>query len=206
MTAAIKVDDKQRTNGAKETIDLSRPYTALVTLQGIAPMLMHRWNVEAVEEKSKAAKGSKGKKTDDLESYVYRTDEGHLGLPGVNFHACLCEAAKFYQDPRSPRKSLRDLAKAAIIAPGDVVPFAGKLIGWDYEDKRRVTVQRNGITRTRPALKEGWRITFEVTIALPEYMPEELLGRLVTDAGRLIGLGDFRPTYGRFVLAGLETV
>lgn len=62
-------------------------------------------------------------------------------------------------------------------------------------------VQRNGITRTRPAMKEGWAATVELMVNLPEYVAPILLRRVVDDAGRLIGVGDFRPTYGRFAVS-----
>lgn len=41
-------------------------------------------------------------------------------------------------------------------------------------------------------------------VNLPEYISPELLHALLTDAGRLIGVGDFRPTYGRFRVIRFE--
>ena len=73
------------------------------------------------------------------------------------------------------------------------------VVDWDFEDKRRVTVQRAGITRTRPAMKAGWRVTLELLVNLPEYRRH--LNDTLVNAGRLIGIGDFRPTYGRFAMA-----
>jgi hypothetical protein len=67
-----KLNGEQTSNGGKAIIDMSQPYIASVTLLGTAPLLFHAWNVEAVAEKAKAAKGSKAKKSDDVESYVYR--------------------------------------------------------------------------------------------------------------------------------------
>ncbi len=70
------------TNGGKQTVELGTPYTACVRIRGVADLLFHRWNCEAVAEKANAAKGSKAKKTDNIESYVYRTDAGVLAVPG----------------------------------------------------------------------------------------------------------------------------
>lgn len=41
-----------------------------VAIEGVADLLFHRWNCEAVDAKAKAAKNSAAKKTDDIESYV----------------------------------------------------------------------------------------------------------------------------------------
>lgn len=190
------VGGESPTNGAAETIGLTVPYTAVITIAGTADILFHRWNVEAVEEKSKAAKGSKAKKTDDIESYVYRNDEGELCLPGEYLRMAVIMASKFKQDPRSPRKSAFDLMKAALI---NLTPLASLgITEWDYEHKCRVTIQRNGITRVRPAVKAGWEATVQMMVTLPEYVSQHMLHELLSNAGRLIGVGDFRPTYGRF--------
>ena len=82
MATVIKLDEKQVTNGGEEAISFSYPYQVAVTLEGSAALLFHRWNCDAVEAKAKAAKGSAAKKTDDIESYVYRNDAGEICLPG----------------------------------------------------------------------------------------------------------------------------
>lgn len=190
------------TNGAKSTIDLSVPYVAEVAIQGVSDFLFHRWNCESVEEKSKAAKGSKAKKTDDVESYVYRMEDGELALPGEYLRMAIINAAKFRQDPRSPRKSAMDLYKAAVV-PLTILAPLGKAT-WDYEDKRRVVIQRNGVNRVRPALRAGWKAAFELMVNLPEYVSPDALNDVIQSAGRLVGVGDFRPTYGRFQVVGFR--
>lgn len=194
----IAIGGQAPTNGGQQTIELSMPYTVLVTVEGVADMLFHRWNPEAVDEKAKAAKGSKAKKSDDIESYVYRNDAGDLCVPGEYLRQAIIHAAKFRQDPRSPRKSAMDLYKAGVVALTQLASL-GKG-AWDYEDRRRVVVQRNGVNRTRPAMKSGWKAEFELLVNLPEYIPPHDLHDVVNAAGRLIGVGDFRPTYGRFAV------
>lgn len=200
------LDEKQTGNGGQEDIDITKPYRAIITVVGTAPILFHRWDVEAVAEKGKAAKGSKSKKTDNVESYVYRNGDGYIGVPGVNFAASLQEAGRYESDPRSPRKSLRDLIKASVIPLDAVALFEPKRKAWDYEDRCRAPVQRQGITRIRPALKEGWKISFVVMVTLPQYVSPELLNKLANSAGLIAGLCDHRPTYGRFTVAGFQVI
>ena len=184
------------TNGGAAIIAYTEPYIAQAVLVGISDFLFHRWNPDAVREKSRAAKGSKAKNTDDLESFVYRNEAGYLAIPGEYIRQAVIHAAKFRQDPRSPRKSAMDLYKAGIIAL--TVLCSLNESKWDYEDCRRVVVQRNGINRTRPAMKAGWTVTCEILVNLPEYISQSALLEMLVQAGRLIGLGDYRPTYGRF--------
>jgi hypothetical protein len=186
------------TNGAIATLQASEPYVVTTTIQGTADMLFHRWNCEAVEAKAAAAKGSKAKKSDDLESYVYRNDDNFLCLPGEYLRQSVIHAAKFRQDPRSPRKSAMDLYKAGVI---NLTPLASLgVTEWDYEHKCRVQVQRAGITRTRPAIKSGWTAEVQLLVNVPEYIDESSLHDVLSKAGKLIGVADFRPTYGRFCI------
>jgi hypothetical protein len=200
MNIAVRINEKS--NGAKSTIDSSVPYTVELTVEGVADLLFHRWNCEAVEAKAKATKNSKAKKEDDVETYIYRCDNGAIALPGEYLRQAIITAAKFRQDPRSPRKSAMDLFKAGIVC---LTPLAS--LGknqWDYLDTRRVTIQRNGINRTRPAMKAGWRAKFELMVNTPEYIDRQMLIDVIGQAGRLVGVGDFRPTFGRFAVVGFE--
>lgn len=196
MTKSKNIGGDSPTNGGKENIEISLPYSVKVTIKGNSDLLMHRWNCEEIETKSQAAKGSKSKKSDNIESYVYRDDKGFICLPGEYLRMSIINAAKYRQDPRSPRKSGMDLYKAAVACLNPLASLGVK--NWDYEDKRRVVIQRAGINRIRPAMKSGWKATFELMVNIPEYISPDDLNETIQVAGRLIGVGDFRPTYGRF--------
>lgn len=195
------------TNGAEVTINLEQPYIAEAQLRGVSALLFHRWNDEAVEAKAAARKGSKAKKSDDVESYVYRTEKGEIAIPGAYLKGAIAGpqgAAKFRQDPRSPRKSALDLYKAGVIVLTELATLG--TADWDYLDRRRVTVQRSGITRVRPAMLSGWEAKFELMVQTPEYIHPDELHEVLVQAGRLVGLADFRPTYGRFAVASFQVV
>jgi hypothetical protein len=196
------------------TIVQDEPYRVLLELTGDSVILFHRWQSDSVEAKSRAAKGSTAKKTDDVESYIWRDDNGHICLPGEYVRGSLVDprngAAKYQQDPRSPRKSALDLFRAGVVSLTDLAVITKadgeKASEWDYLDRRRVTVQRNGVTRERPALNAGWKAEVELMVLLPNYIGERLLHRTITDAGRLVGVGDFRPTFGRYSVTRFEVL
>jgi hypothetical protein len=191
-------------NDAAEAIGFEEPYAATMTLVGTAPLIFHRWSCEGVEEKANARKNSKAKKTDDLDSYVYRDEKKRICLPGDYLRLSLCNAAKFKQDPRSPRKSAYDLFKAALVSLEELCPLNGGVKDWDYIDQRRVTIQRSAITRKRPAFLKGWTVDVRIGVVLPEYVDPELLQEIATLSGRVIGLADMRPTYGRFRITSFK--
>lgn len=187
-------------NDGESTLILGRPYVAKVVVEGTCPLLFHRWSDDAVEAKGAAPKGSKARKTDDIETYVYRCPDNTIGIPGTYLKGSICNkengAAKYRQDPRSPRKSALDLYKAGVHVLTDLASLGKET--WDFLDRRRVKVQQSAVTRMRPGFWAGWAATFEVQVLTPEYIPHTELLSVLNDAGRLVGLADFRPTYGRF--------
>ena len=191
-------------NDAAESISFEEPYTVEITVEGTTSILFHRWSCESVEQKAKAGKNSKAKKTDDVESYVARNDAGELCIPGEYFRMSIINAAKFRQDPRSPRKSAMDLFRAGIVVDSELCSLGKK--NWDKIDQRRVQVQRAGITRHRPAMFPGWRTSVRLFVMLPEYISPAMLNEIVQSAGRLVGVGDHRPSYGRFAVTKFEVL
>ena len=75
---------------------------------------------------------------------------------------------------------------------------------WDYMDRRRVTVQRAGITRERPALAAGWSAQVVLLVTTPTHIDPILLRQTLVQAGRLVGVGDFRPSFGRFTVTEFD--
>ena len=200
-------------NDGEPDIIVGAPFVATVRIQGTSAILFHAWNNEAVAEKAAAKKGSAAKKTDNVESYVYRDEDGFICLPGQYLVGSLTDprngAAKYRQDPRSPRKSALDLFRAGVAALTELAPVipAGKdqpSREWDYLDSRRVMVQRQGVTRMRPAFLAGWTATVQLAVLTPEYISAQDLLDTLNKAGLLVGVGDFRPTFGRFAVTSYD--
>lgn len=181
---------------------IAMPFSVLCRIRGTSDLLFHRWSNEEVAGKAAAVKGGIAKKTDNVESYVYRNGNGEICIPGEYVRQAIIAAAKYRQDPRSPRKSAMDLVKAGLAC---LTPLASLGVKeWDYLDRRRVMIQRNGVTRTRPTMLAGWTCEVVFTILLPEYLDEDFVHDLFVQAGRLIGIADFRPTFGRFSVIHFE--
>src|SRR5687768_13451169 len=87
-------------NDAAFDIATGEPYVVAVTVEGTCPILFHAWSNEAVAEKAASAKGSASKKSDNTESYIVRTPDGLVGLPGTYLKGAIAGpngAAKFRQ-------------------------------------------------------------------------------------------------------------
>lgn len=206
MSTAMAISEP--TNGAASDIELCLPYVVNVTIEGSSDLLLHAWNCEAIAEKATAKKGSAAKKSDNIESYVLRNEDGVICLPSEYLRMSIVNSAKYRQDPRSPRKSAFDLFKAALVGLTPLCPITNVAKEtpktWDYEHRCRVQVQRAGVTRCRPAFRTGWRAEVPLMVLLPEYVSSRDLHETISAAGRLVGVGDFRPTYGRFQVVNFE--
>lgn len=198
---AKKIEVPEILNGVENPVKFETPYIVNVEIIGACPLIFHRWSNEGVAAKAAAKKGSKEKKSDNVEEFVYRDSDGHICLPGEYLRMAMVYAAKFKQDPRSPRKSAFDLFKAGIIPLTEMAKINGGTKNWDFIDQRRVVIQRNAITRMRPSFLKGWSAEIQIMINTPEYIDYQMFSEVLSTAGRLIGVGDFRPTYGRFDVA-----
>ena len=188
---------------------LTKPFMARVRIQGTQDILFHRWDNEVIETKAAAKKGSREKKIENPETYVYRNVKNEICIPGRYIVRAVVEAGRNFQDPRSSRRMAKDLVQAAVMCNEINSPILvhGKAVKkWEYEDRQRVVVMRAGITRTRPAFFKGWEAEFNLISLVPELITPDFLRKLVDNAGLLIGLGDYRPTYGRFRVVHWEVL
>jgi hypothetical protein len=211
MTTGRSENLSGTSNDGESDLVLEGPYTMKAKMVGVCPLLFHAWSCDAVAVKAAAAKGSQAKKSDNVESYVYRDERKHICLPGEYFRQSIIHAAKFRQDPRSPRKSAMDLFKAGVISTTEFAPImdstnetTGPKTDWDFLDRRRVVIKMSAITRERPAFRKGWAVEVDLQVLLPEYIDQALLQEVLVAAGRLVGVGDFRPTFGRFRVTAFE--
>lgn len=189
----------------KGIVVYNQPFTVEVVLEGVTPILFHRFDCDEMEAKGAARKGSIEKKTDNLESFVYRVPEtDELGFPSANLKQAIVQSAKFSQDPRSPRKSAMDIFKAGVKLTPEVASFGLKT--WDYVDRRGVVINHSRVPRSRPSLKSGWKLTYFIQVILPEYISESFLHEVLARAGITIGIAELRPDYGTFRIVKFERV
>ena len=108
---------------------------------------------------------SKGKKTydadEEAEMRTYRNDDGNLCVPSTQVRASILEASKVFKVGRSSAKTILN---HIIVEPFDLIELQtskGKAIQEYEQDQRRVVVQRSGIIRTRPVVKD-WQLSFSI--------------------------------------------
>lgn len=182
--------------------------TINVTIKSVCPMLMHSdRTANPLNEWTKKLKAvtSKRKKTDDdhaeissLEfqaSMYYEENKGYY-IPAANIEACLLNSAKHFKLGTMIKQSLIVPEDADFIFP-DKNKTPDKLYNMDgYVDMRTVKVGTSKTIRTRPIFTE-WECSFTAFLDTDKLNVEEF-ENIVNNAGKYVGLGDYRPRYGRF--------
>ena len=74
-----------------------------------------------------------------------------------------------------------------------------------YLDIRPAVVQRARIVRVRPAFSPGWLLDFQIEV-IDDQINSTLLQDVLVLAGKTVGIGDFRPKFGRFSVVKFEVV
>lgn len=182
------------------------------TIKGLSPILMHRFTEENEAQMGSGIRVSvraHGASPREIaEKKCYRDDDGNLYLPGANVLACIIGVGVYHKTGRSKLTTQKSsLIPAGVQVEEVICPFNTK----DFEvDSRSVVIPSTGgrVMQHRPRL-DDWELSFTLDID-EEMFSEKTVRLLVSDSGRKIGLGDYRPQrkgpFGRFSLTGWEVL
>lgn len=182
-------------------------YSLDVTIRGVAPLLQCRYPVPDLATLSKGARQVTGAPdyTEEWRDKLYVTSDDELYEPSSHIEAAMIAAAANFKIAGRRGKTYKDLFKAAVFVSPEMVPHGLKApdtLDTDadkrlYLDVRPVVINRSRIVRIRPAFKAGWTLAFTIDV-IDDQIAQELLHDILTLAGRTVGIGDYRPKFGRF--------
>ena len=175
-------------------------------VQGVAPILFNRMlegELEPPPGKSGKGRVTREERIEEAQQRVY-FDEHGLYLPAWNFKQCLLEGCK-RAGLKVGRGSLAPYL-AATIFPDQRLYFHKNEADFMHEwwGKRPPKTGGACIIR-RPALREGWELTFGLNM-MDERRTEGEVRRSLDEAGLLVGLGSWRPEYGRFIVVEWQVI
>jgi len=169
-----------------------------VTIEGTSPLLMNRPSM-LIGDISKDRKPLSDNYKTQAEEKLYLNDKGKLYQPSTHIYGALIEAGK--------HKKVVGKGKATY---SKVVGYAVQIEPYEIEHKKQkwevftcLAVNPNTKGRnplSRPMLRE-WELDFVITFDDTEIQPS-IMKELLDIAGRVVGIGDWRPTkkgfYGKF--------
>ena len=159
-------------------------YSVSVQVEGISPMMHHRYPLPDFANLSKGGKVKTGEKdySQEWREYLYVDGEGNIVHPATHFDGAMVKAAGGYKIQGARGKTYKDLFKGNVFVGPDNIPFGIKEpqeLDADadkelYLDVRPVVVQRARVVRIRPTFKAGWKLDFEITV-LDDQVPQNVL-------------------------------
>lgn len=180
-----------------------------ITLTGTAPLLMHNSRLaNPLDPAAKAVKrltGKRGKTDDDYEELARVEFAGGLYLdsdigpyiPSDNIARCIFDSAKL---SKMGTKVTRGVFITSEINPLVYKGPRDEQALWDAGWRHLASVKNPGqssrVMRCRPWFPE-WRVQAEGKLDASVLELDDLV-RIADTAGSLIGLGDWRPRFGRF--------
>lgn len=172
-----------------------------IKVEGIVPLLQHRFSTIS-EEEPKANKRGAGKYVplEEAERALYKDEKG-VYEPAEHLEACFVKEAANYKIPGQGKKTFKDAFKAGIIVEPRHIPIIpGKWI----VDNQAVVINRARIMRSRPRF-DKWSLVFKIQVT-DERITEAILKEVVGNAGKFVGVGDYRPKYGRFQVVSFKLI
>jgi hypothetical protein len=168
-----------------------------VEVRGIAPLLMHRYPEENGAPKSTRRTGAPNWES-EAESAKYVLPDGTLYQPSTHIEGALIKSASNFLIAGRGKRTYKDLIKGALVVLPEAIPHVHR----DHKVDARLVVNpstRGRIMRYRPRL-DRWSLAFTIHI-LDEQLSTETVQQILDHAGRYVGIGDYRPKFGRFTVA-----
>lgn len=186
--------------------------TMKVKLTGIRPIILHNGlladptNPIVLQQKAITAKKAKKTDADNLElarlewfGGLYLSESGRICIPCDNIERCI-------QQGGQKQRIGKDVQAGVFVQEPEIEidhpDISGKKIEKLYGDPRftirkGVKIQTSRIIRIRPMIPTGWTLAF--TLEFDETLINSRnLEQAILDAGTYVGLGDWRPKFGRF--------
>jgi hypothetical protein len=180
-----------------------------VTITGESPLLCNRFTDEAMEKVEKRTAsvvvGGRGTPREQAEKKVYGTTKAPA-IPGPNIFRAIIDAGKFHKAGKTQittaKTSLVPAGVALLEIECSLVPAA-----WEVDSRAVVNPATGGRMMAHRPRFDAWSLAFTLDVD-EEMFDERIVRALVDDAGKKIGLGDFRPSrkgpFGRFKVTRWE--
>lgn len=189
-------------------------YTVNTVIRGTAPLMQHRFPMPELSQMSKGGRKSTGAKDYSQEWREYLYTSGNMIIqPASHIEGAMTKAAAGFKVTGKRGASYKNLFSANVFidpieiphnvpVPDDLDCDADKPL---YIDMRPVIVMRARVVRLRPCFKPGWELSFAINI-IDDELPYEILSDVLNLAGKTVGIGDYRPKFGRFMVTKFELV
>jgi hypothetical protein len=177
--------------------------TVSVTIEGLEPGLLQKRFDEATTagllNEVKPTNKSKPTPEEEFEMGAYKLVDGTFVQPGEHIYQSMVKAAAGFQIQGGGKKTYKDSVKGSVLVSPEYIPHEIQDVKVDI---RPVKIGMSRIIRHRPWIPQ-WKLNFEIQI-LDDNIPMEVINSILVKAGQTVGIGDYRPRFGRFMVTKFE--
>ncbi len=176
-----------------------------VNVKGLVPLLQARHLTPTEEEELRGIKESKQKKKDttdkeQFEMHAYKNASGKFYQPSEMIEAAMAKAAVNFK--MEGKKSYKDVIKGGIIVnPIEIIHKNQKFEIDGRWGKNPNT--RGAVWVVRPIIQE-WELSFNIDLLQDERVSDKTLKEILAYAGLYVGIGAWRPKFGRFEVTSFK--
>lgn len=178
--------------------------TISITLDGLSDLLFDRfWDHDKMDR--------------PIDQKLYLNEDNNIVMPGSNLHAFLWNerkagCVKFFEGKGSPQYLARVGFVNVLEREAEILGKNGKPIKWGGQAKPPLfIINASGVTgsgnkivkqpiKPRPGISVPWSIKYTMTLVENDMIDVQKLYNWVSRGGLLIGLGTWRPRFGRFLV------
>ena len=158
-----------------------------VSIKGTAPLLFHRFD-DTIPSKPDPNESDR----EIAAQYLYKNGKGTY-TPAEHLERSMQKAG--VQFKYKGKKTYLDFIKSGVFVKPDVLIH--KIQNWEV-DRRMVRIGTARIMRVRPIMNE-WGLDFELEV-INKDIDLKKLNEILVYSGQYVGIGDYRPKYGRFIV------
>lgn len=170
-----------------------------VRVRGIAPLLFNRYPDELNPEDKSKKKKARPTSEEDTERSLYRMKDKTIYQPSEHFIGSMIKASVNFK--MEGKKTYKDLVKGGVFIEPLQIPH---LLQEYTVDRRPVVIQRARVMKSR-ARMDKWELEF-VLICIDDRAIAQDIEEILKYAGAYVGVGDYRPRYGRFEVVSMVEV
>ena len=164
-----------------------------IVIEGVAPLLQHRFPMEDNPETKSARKKQEYDAQKDCEKALYVDEKGIICQPATHILGSMIKAGTEFT--YKGKKTYKEIIKSCVFIDQFLIPHLNQK--WKI-DRQAVVISRARIIRARPRF-DKWKLKF--TISFDNSVINSVTLKEILDcAGLRIGIGDYRPVYGRFTV------
>ena len=181
---------------------------ATIRLTGTSAMLMHSDRLanpvdpatikhqELTKSRTKTPEVHEAIMHSQFINSLYLDDNEKIVMPAQNIRKCLIEGARFHKRGKDVERGVIFLSEYVPLEYDG--PKAPEKL-WEkkaFRDIRSVVIQRRRVMTCRPRFND-WACQIDIAFD-PSLIDQNDLTVALTKAGDIVGIGDYRPLFGRF--------